>query len=247
MRLCSLTVGYLSIPLLLFPSVVAALQRPTTPARILDCLVKLKDGLSAAEVDKHYGDVEELHKLSLEHLPGPSPPRGITRRYTFGPSQAYAGQFFDSVAQKIQTAPGVDFVELDADGKKSGAVVKDQGTEWSLARISKKDYGLGDGDRANSYTYDSDGTGRGMYAYVLDSGINDRHQHFGGRVRSAEGTNVLEEGGSTDDDDGHGTGVAGVIGSAKVGVLKEVSLIPVKISTADVSILLPLLLLTPAR
>lgn len=76
--------------------------------------------------------------------------------------------------------------------------------------ISHQDLG------ATDYIYDAS-AGEGHYAYVLDSGINIDHVDFGGRA--SLGYNALN---SQDhvDDTGHGTHVAGTIGSTTVSEIQ---------------------------
>lgn len=72
--------------------------------------------------------------------------------------------------------------------------------------ISHRDLG------ATDYIYDAS-AGEGHYAYVLDSGINVDHVDFGGRA--SLGYNALNSQEHVDDT-GHGTHVAGTIGSTTV-------------------------------
>lgn len=60
------------------------------------------------------------------------------------------------------------------------------------------------------------------YAYL-------HHQEFNGRV--IPGTNIV--GGSDADDNGHGTSVAGVVGSLTYGVAKRTKIIPVKVLNSN--------------
>lgn len=67
--------------------------------------------------------------------------------------------------------------------------------------------------------------GQGIDVYVIDTGININHVDFEGRARWGVTT---VPGAPNTDDNGHGTFVAGVIGSRTFGVAKKVSLIAVK-------------------
>jgi serine protease len=103
---------------------------------------------------------------------------------------------------------------------------------WGLDRINQANLPL---DLLYSYEY----TGLGVDVYVVDSGISAIHEEFGGRVSS--GFSIFPDTVGSEDCHGHGTSVAGVIGSETYGVAKEVNLIPVRIlnctgsgSTADV-------------
>lgn len=69
-------------------------------------------------------------------------------------------------------------------------------------------------------------TGKGVSAYILDSGINLDYREFGDRVKcgfSADDSSPCE------DVDGHGTAVASVFGGVTHGVASEVDLISVKV------------------
>ncbi|KAL0487092.1 subtilisin-like serine protease [Acrasis kona] len=85
-----------------------------------------------------------------------------------------------------------------------------------------------DGVLDGKYNYVSGGAG--VNVYVMDSGIKDSHPEFEGRVKwgySAAGKT---------DDFGHGTHVAGIIGSKTYGVAKNVTLIAVRVSDTKGSI-----------
>ncbi|KAI0517107.1 subtilase [Xylaria bambusicola] len=80
-----------------------------------------------------------------------------------------------------------------------------------------------------SYVFD-DSAGKGITAYVVDTGILTTHEEFQGRA-SME-FNAID--GSPDtDENGHGSHVSGTIGGATFGVAKNVQLIGVKVLDAD--------------
>lgn len=95
---------------------------------------------------------------------------------------------------------------------------------WNLDRIDSLTSTL-DG----KYDYMADGSG--VHVYVVDSGIRATHQEFGGRVTG--GKTFINDGKGTDDCNGHGTHVAGVIGGAQYGVAKGVWLHPVRITDCN--------------
>jgi subtilisin family serine protease len=91
---------------------------------------------------------------------------------------------------------------------------------WGLDRIDQRTLPLDD-----TYSYTT--TGQGVNVYVIDSGIRETHDDFGGR---AEGVlDLVEDGMGTDDCSDHGTPVAGMIGGTAYGVAKEVQLKAVRI------------------
>lgn len=98
-----------------------------------------------------------------------------------------------------------------------------------LARISRRtqlpiipqDYDTS----ALKYHYHADRQGEDVHVYVLDSGINYSHPDFEGRAK--EGIDTTGEG--SGDFIGHGTHVAGLIGSKTYGVAKKANIYEVKV------------------
>ena len=92
---------------------------------------------------------------------------------------------------------------------------------WGLDRIDQQSLPL------NS-TYD-DGNFQGAYtnSYVVDTGIDSTNTDFEGRFLS--GYTAISDGRGTGDCNGHGTHVAGIIGSKTFGVAKQTKLIPVRV------------------
>lgn len=91
---------------------------------------------------------------------------------------------------------------------------------WGLDRIDEQ-------ARALNKSYEQRATGQGVNVYVIDTGIRATHAGFGGRVSG--GMTAVTDGKGTDDCNGHGTHVAGTIGSATWGVAKSVNLFPVRV------------------
>ena len=92
---------------------------------------------------------------------------------------------------------------------------------WGLDRIDQQALPL-------STTYDdSDLQGANTKSYVVDSGIDPSNTDFEGRV--ATGYDAVQDGLGSGDCNGHGTHVAGTIGSKTFGVAKKTNLIPVRV------------------
>lgn len=91
---------------------------------------------------------------------------------------------------------------------------------WGIDRVDQANLPL-DG----SYTYTN--TGTGVTAYIVDTGILSSHSDFEGRVGS--GYTAISDGNGTNDCNGHGTHVAGTVGSETYGLAKNVSLVPVRV------------------
>jgi subtilisin family serine protease len=85
---------------------------------------------------------------------------------------------------------------------------------WGLDRIDQRALPL-----SNSFTYRLKGTG--VRAYVIDTGASPGHPDFGGRYQSVWKAPRFANG---LDCNGHGTHVAGIIGSRTYGVAKNIQL-----------------------
>ena len=91
---------------------------------------------------------------------------------------------------------------------------------WGLDRIDQVDLPLN-----STYIYDQDGTG--VTAYIVDTGIRTTHNLFGGRASG--GFTSINDGNGTTDCNGHGSHVAGTVGSSTYGVAKNVNLVAVRV------------------
>jgi Subtilisin-like serine proteases len=116
----------------------------------------------------------------------------------------------------------VAYVEEDAMVEPSSqAMIQVQSpADWGLDRIDQRSRPID-----SKYVYAN--TGSGVNVYILDSGINPFHQDFGGRASVAY--DVLADGQNGIDCTGHGTHVAGIVGSSTYGVAKAVNLRAVRV------------------
>jgi subtilisin family serine protease len=92
------------------------------------------------------------------------------------------------------------------------------GATWGIDRIDQRARPL-----SGTYTYTT--TASNVTAYIIDTGIQANHPQFGGRAAAVY--DAL--GGTGADCNGHGTHVAGTIGSSTYGIAKGVKLRAVRV------------------
>lgn len=132
--------------------------------------------------------------------------------------KGFAVQMSAEAANDLSNDPRVLFVEED--GEIWPSITAQSAPDWGLDRIDQADRPLN-----ASYVYESDGAG--VNAYIIDSGINPNHVDFGGRASVA--FDALTDGQNGIDCRGHGTHVAGIVGSSVHGVAKAVTLRGVRV------------------
>lgn len=140
----------------------------------------------------------------------------VDRIYTGG-LRGFTARMSARQAERMSNDPRVLLVEQDSivtiDAEQSSAT-------WGIDRIDQQMLPLN-----GTYQYQRDGTG--VHAYIIDTGIRTSHTDFGGRASVA--VDVLSDGQNGFDCNGHGTHVAGIIGSATYGVAKNISLHGVRV------------------
>jgi subtilisin family serine protease len=79
------------------------------------------------------------------------------------------------------------------------------------------------------YTYRTEASGTRVTAYIIDTGINNKHVNF--EARASKGPTYVQDDPKSSNVDvhGHGTHVAGTIGGKTYGVAKDVTLVDIKV------------------
>jgi hypothetical protein len=102
-------------------------------------------------------------------------------------------------------------------------------TQWGLRKV-----------RAPQAWQEKQATGFGIKVAVIDSGVDLEHEDLqcAGKIESVPGSNYIDATKSPDDDNGHGTHVAGIIGACTnnnkgvAGVAPDTTIVPFKVLDA---------------
>ena len=123
----------------------------------------------------------------------------------------------DKQVEALKKNPNLADIELDAAVKANDYQAT---TSWGLDRIDQRTLPLDSG-----FTYSSNGANTKIF--VVDTGIRSTHTEFAGRVLS--GYTAISDGQGTNDCNGHGTHVSGIVAGSTTGVAKGAQLIPVRV------------------
>ncbi|MDP2966436.1 MAG: S8 family serine peptidase [Pelolinea sp.] len=143
----------------------------------------------------------------------------------------YSAYLPPEALKKVRANPAVEYVEADGvvsisddetgDGE-IGAETTQNSATWGLDRVDQRSLPLN-----TKYIYNT--TASSVHVYVIDTGILYTHSLFGGRA--TKGFDAW--GGTGIDCHGHGTHVAGTIGSSTYGIAKSVKLHGVRVLDCD--------------
>ncbi|MGW0515857.1 S8 family serine peptidase [Crossiella sp. NPDC003009] len=120
--------------------------------------------------------------------------------------------------RQLRRDPAVKSIEQDVLVTDALEATQLNPPSWGIDRVDQRDLPL-----SKSFTYNA--TGAGVHAYIIDTGITPSHADFEGRATFDH--NAIDT--NNTDCQGHGTHVAGTIGSKTYGVAKKVSLHGVKV------------------
>jgi subtilisin family serine protease len=134
--------------------------------------------------------------------------------------KGFSGRLTAAAIEEFRRNPKVKYIEQN---QVVSIVATQNGATWGIDRIDQSDLSL-----SGTYNYTTDGAT--VDAYIFDTGIRLDHAEFTGRLKTGfDATNTVP---TANDDQGHGTHVAGTVGGTTYGVAKKVSLIPVKVLAA---------------
>ncbi|MFJ4275373.1 S8 family serine peptidase [Streptomyces coelicoflavus] len=148
--------------------------------------------------------------------------RALAQRYGAQVRQVYSAAFrgfsisaTEAEAKRLAAADGVEYVEADGTARLTGS--QPNPPSYGIDRV--------DGALDDAYTYPN--TGSGATAYVIDTGVDMDHPNFEGRASS--GYDFSDNDPDASDCQGHGTHVAGTVGSRDYGVAKDVDIVSVRV------------------
>lgn len=156
----------------------------------------------------------------LTHPPESRVYMNIQESFSIGGFHGFTGNFSTPMLERLKRCPFVSQVSLDIEMRNFQYMVQ-RHAPTHLARLSQR-APLADGPQ--NYYFDAKSTGKGVNAYIIDTGINIDHPEFEGRAYF--GKDFTGEG--VGDSNGHGTHVAGLVGSRTFGSSKSVKIYDVK-------------------
>ncbi|WP_437319032.1 S8 family serine peptidase [Sorangium sp. So ce385] len=138
----------------------------------------------------------------------------------------FAATLTKAQVERLRQDAAVKYIEQDQEGGIEATQSLPFGQPWGLDRIDQRSPLL-------SWSYIYYTTASNVQAYIIDTGIQVNHPEFGGRAgNSVDLTGAIGPAANIDCN-GHGTAVAGIVGSATYGVAKGVMLRSVRVSGCD--------------
>ena len=191
-------------------------------------IVRLRDGLA---LEGHVANMTSMEGFALH------------RQYSFLAQHgfpAYSANLTEAALDNVLGHPDVAYVEENGVATLFGGEAptcdtrQDNPHNWGISRISARAEWSGtpfpnSNDRNPDYAYNAGAAGKGVYAFVLDTGIECNNADFDERCLT--GVSFVEGEGGVGDFQGHGTHCSSILGGIVYGVAKQVFLQPVKVLT----------------
>lgn len=189
-------------------------------------IVVLKSGYSAEEYDAHREWVTaQLTVMAKRNLDAKGfldnvedMINGALDFFSIHEFVGYSGFLPPALLDLVKENPLVQFVEQDSVMHVNEYEVQPE-APWGLARVSQRELNT----PAVDYLFDNDG-GNGVTAYIIDTGIKTEHPDFEGRAMWGDAIAFPK---LKVDAHGHGSHVAGTIGSKTYGIAKKVDLVAI--------------------
>ncbi|KAM0207668.1 hypothetical protein ACHAQD_008482 [Fusarium lateritium] len=177
-------------------------------------IVTMRQQIDDGKLEQHLEWVDDLHLGSLVRR-GED---GVDKiwNHTF---KGYCGEFDRETIKKINASDDVLNVEPVRVVELFQSITTQRPSTWGLGSISHRT------PNWKEYPFDAS-AGLGMYAYLIDTGVNTNHTDFQGRA--VLGYNAIT-GAPFVDVDGHGTHCAGTIAGKQYGVAKRATVVAVKV------------------
>lgn len=136
-----------------------------------------------------------------------------------GAVKGFSAKISKADAEKLSSDPRVAYVEEDGIVETSEV---QQNATWGISRIDQREWVY---PLSTDYEYSKSGLGTNVY--VVDTGVLVEHPEFEGRAVDA--FNASRDRTPIAECNGHGTHVAGTIGSRTYGVAKNASILSVRV------------------
>lgn len=150
--------------------------------------------------------------------------REIKKVFSFGKFEGFVGEFSKDVIDRISKNPLVEKITQDFSIQALDEIAVQEDAPSHLVRLSQDE--PVDEDEEMNYYYSENFQGKDVTVYIIDTGVYVENPEFEGRAKLGPNfSNDLRN----IDYIGHGTHVAGVLGSKTYGVAKEVNIHSVKV------------------
>lgn len=173
-------------------------------------IVVLKENVSEEEIAKHMDWATEALRDTVAHE------AAKILSFLINAFNGYLAYMPPAFVEMVKTLPIVAFVEQDSVMHINELDVQ-KDAPWGLSRVSQRT------PKSVDYFYDTEG-GKGVTAYIIDTGIKTEHPDFEGRAVWGD---AIAFPNLKVDAHGHGSHVAGTIGSKTYGIAKNVDLVAV--------------------